>query len=81
MKSLLLILVPLALAGCASAPPEKEVALAAVDKDTICERESRSGSNLPTTRCRTAEQRKAEKDGVAQVEETRRNFQGIATGK
>lgn len=81
MKRLLLSLIPLALAACASAPPEKEVPLAAVDKDTICEREARTGTSLPTTRCRTAEQRKAEQAAVNQTEENRRNFQGLATGK
>ena len=81
MNRLLLSLLPLALAACASAPPEKDVPLAAADKDTICERESRSGTNFPTTRCRTAEQRKAEQAAVTQVEDTRRNFQGQMTGK
>ncbi|MBW8844055.1 MAG: hypothetical protein JF607_03650 [Burkholderiales bacterium] len=83
MKRLLLPLIPLLLAACASAPtePKQEVALAPVDKDTICEREARTGTSLPTTRCRTAEQRKAAQEGVAQVEEARRNFQGLTTGK
>ena len=81
MNRLLLSLLPLALAACASAPPEKDVSLAAADKDTICERETRSGTNFPTTRCRTAEQRKAEQAAVSQVEDTRRNFQGLTTGK
>ena len=81
MNRLLLSLLPLALAACASAPPEKDVPLAAADKDTICERETRSGTNFPTTRCRTAEQRKAEQAAVSQVEDTRRNFQGLTTGK
>ena len=44
---LLLSLLPLALAACALAPPEKDVPQAAADKDTICERESRSGTNFP----------------------------------
>ena len=55
--------------------------MAAIDKDTICEREARTGTSLPTTRCRTAEQRKADQASVTQLEETRRNFQGMTTGK
>lgn len=82
MNRLLLSLLPLALAACAATVPDpKEVAVAAADKDTICEREPRSGTNFPTTRCRTAEQRKAEQASVTQLEETRRNFQGMTTGK
>lgn len=82
MKRLLLSLLPLALAACAaSAPPEKEVPLAAVDKDTVCEREARTGTSLPKTRCHTAEQRKAEQAALTQTEENRRNFQGMTTGK
>ena len=81
MKRLLLPLLSFALAACASAPSEKEIPLAAIDKDTICEREARTGTSLPTTRCRTAEQRKADQASVTQLEETRRNFQGMTTGK
>lgn len=71
----------LALAACASAPPEKDVPLAAKADDTVCEREARSGTNFPTTRCRTAEQRKNEQAAVGQLEDTRRTFQGMTTGK
>jgi hypothetical protein len=81
MNRLLLILLPLVLSACAVKPPEKEVPLAAPDKDTICEHEARSGSNLPTKRCRTAEQRQADREGVQRTEEARRNFQGMTTGK
>jgi hypothetical protein len=83
MTRLLLSLITLTLAACAAAPADKanEVAAAPLDKDTVCEREARTGTSLPTTRCRTAEQRKEAQNGVTQTEETRRNFQGIATGK
>ena len=82
MNRLLLCLIPLALAACAAAPAEKpqEVAQAA-DPDTICVREARTGSSLPTTKCRTAEQRKAAQAAVIGVEEARRNFLGMTTGK
>lgn len=69
------LLAPLFLVACA-APPEKEVALAPLDKDTVCVRESRTGTNLPTTRCRTAAQAQSEKDDLAQLEERRRAFRG-----
>jgi hypothetical protein len=81
MNRLLLSLLPLALAACAAAPAEKDVPLAAVDKDTICERESRTGTSLPTTRCRNAAQRKAEQEVVTRQEESRRNFPGVNAGK
>ncbi|MFG6468550.1 hypothetical protein [Roseateles sp. BYS87W] len=81
MKRLLLSLLPLTLAACAAAPDRQEVALAPLDKDTICERESTTGTSLPKTRCRTAEQRRADQAGVQQAEESRRTFQGLTTGK
>ncbi|MFN3305260.1 MAG: hypothetical protein ACK44A_16300 [Roseateles sp.] len=81
MHRLLTPLIPLMLAACAAPPAEKTVPLAAMDGDTICEREARSGTNLPTRRCRTAEQRKAEREGVERTEEARRNFPGMTTGK
>lgn len=80
MRRLLLPLITLALTACAATPPQNDVKLAAVDKDTVCERETRTGSNFSTTRCRTAEQRQAEKEAVNQLGEKRRNFQAIMTG-
>ncbi|MCY4753548.1 hypothetical protein [Pelomonas aquatica] len=63
MKRSLLLLSPLLLAACASAPtdPKQDVAAAPIDKDTICERETRTGTLMPTLRCRTAAQREADK--------------------
>lgn len=58
MKPLLLPLLALALAACASAPPDGTPV--AVDQ-VSCERETRTGSNLPTTRCRSAAQREADR--------------------
>lgn len=83
MKRLLLSLIPLALAACAAAPADKskDVTLAPIDKDTICEKEAPTGTSLPRTRCRTAEQRREAQNSVTQVEEQRRNMNGLATGK
>lgn len=52
MKRSLLLLSPLLLAACASAPtdPKQDVAAAPIDKDTICERETRTGTLMPTLR-------------------------------
>jgi hypothetical protein len=64
MTRLLLWLPTLALAACASAPPTG----AAVAADGVsCERETRVGSSLPTTRCRTAAQREAERAAAQRV--------------
>lgn len=80
MKRILLALVPVVLAACAAAPtPSANPTVA--DADTICEREARTGTILPSTRCRTAEQRKEERAAVNSAEENRRNFQGLTTGK
>ncbi|HEY0953228.1 MAG TPA: hypothetical protein VGE36_00620 [Roseateles sp.] len=65
----LLLLMPLALAACAATPPPG-TPLAA---DQIsCDREVRVGSNLPTTRCRSAAQREAERRSVEAMGENLR---------
>ena len=83
MKRLLLPLISLALAACAAAPAQKDVTVAsAADKDgTICERETLPGSNFSKNVCRTAEQRKADREAVNRQGEERRNITGIMTGK
>lgn len=82
MKRLLLTLLPLALAACASTPPaNKDASLASADKDTICDRETRTGSMLLQTKCRTAEQREAERRAVQDVEANTRNIRAGQTGK
>lgn len=81
MKRLLLPLLPLLLAACASAPERKEVALAAAEPGTLCEKEASTGTSLPKTRCRTAAQRKAELEGVQQTEDARRLIQSGPTSK
>jgi len=80
MRAALSSLGLLLLAACAATPAPKDTQVAAAD-DTVCVREARTGSNLPTTKCRSAEQRQAAKDGVTLVEEQRRNFMGMTTGK
>lgn len=81
MNRLLLSLIPLFLAACAAAPPQKDLALAAADTDTVCERETRTGSNFSKASCRTAEQRKADQEALTRQGESRRNITGIMTGK
>lgn len=81
MNRLLLCSIPLLLAACGAAPDRKDVPLAAVDKDTVCEKEASTGTSLPKTRCRTAAQRKADQEGVNQAEEARRNIQSGPTSK
>lgn len=78
---MLLPLISLALAACAAAPAQKDVTVAAVDNDTVCERETKTGTNFSKLRCRTAEQRKADQEAVTQQGEARRNITGIMTGK
>jgi hypothetical protein len=59
MKTLpLLALLTLALSGCAVTPPPGTP----ISADQMsCDRETRIGSNLPTTRCRSMAQREAER--------------------
>lgn len=65
MNRLLISLPTLALAACASAPPGTDTKVAA---DSVsCERETRVGSSLPTTRCRSAAQREAERAAAQRV--------------
>jgi hypothetical protein len=84
MRAALLCLSLTLLAACASAPAPKDqtqLAAAPAEPDTVCEREARTGTMLPKTRCRTADQRQANANAVVNVEEQRRNFTGLATGK
>ncbi|CAM3946713.1 hypothetical protein [Roseateles saccharophilus] len=83
MKRPLLLFLPLLLAACASAPSEPKQAAAVVsnDKDTICERETRTGTMLPTVRCRTAAQREAEKREVEAVSDGMRHSNPINTSQ
>lgn len=64
MTRLLLSLFVVTLAACASAPP-KDAPIAA--GDSSCEREVRTGSSLPTTRCRSAAQREADRRNAEAV--------------
>jgi hypothetical protein len=82
MKRLLLPLVPLVLAACASTPPAgPQAATGATDKGTVCERDIPTGSMLSKSTCRTAEQREAERAGVAATAEAIRNQRNMPPGK
>lgn len=83
MKRLLLTLVPVLLSACAatSTPPSNDAVVAAAGDDTICERETSTGTILPKKRCRTAEQREADRRAVESVEANTRNVRAGQTGK
>ena len=65
MKLVLPTLLAIGLAGCVAAPQTND----AVTADTTCERETRVGSNLPTTRCRSAAQREADRRAAEAIGE------------
>jgi hypothetical protein len=54
------------LSGCVAAPQTSD----AVADGATCEREYRIGSNLPTTRCRSAAQREAERRAAEAIGDT-----------
>ncbi|MBT0584861.1 hypothetical protein [Alteromonas oceanisediminis] len=69
MKYIFLVVGLLALAGCnstdtASSSSSSEQNVAAIDKDdgVICKMERRTGSNMMTRVCRTAEERAAQEE-------------------
>ena len=78
MKRMLMPLLSLALAACASAPPADKQA-ASADNGTVCERDARTGSMLPSTRCTTAAERDAARRGVDTVSESVRNQRAAQT--
>lgn len=57
MKACLLIAAMIAIAGCASTGTQD----VASDNGTVCTRETPVGSNLPVTKCRSAQQAAQEK--------------------
>jgi hypothetical protein len=80
MKRLLMPVLILMLAACASNPQDGKQA-AADDKGTICERDTPTGSMLSTTRCTTAADREAARRSVDGVSEAVRNQRAGQTGK
>ncbi|MFG6415657.1 hypothetical protein ACG02S_17325 [Roseateles sp. DC23W] len=70
MKLLLVPLLSLLLAACAASP--RGAGTTADAEGTICERESRTGSMLSSSRCRTEAQREAERRAAAAVGENMR---------
>jgi len=67
IRALTLALLPAALIGCASPPPEAPTTVAAAGKDLMCDKEIKTGSMMPATRCRTAEQRAADQRAVEEA--------------
>jgi hypothetical protein len=65
MKCLTGLLIPLAVAGCASPP----LGSTAKSDTAICTRETPTGSNVPVTRCRTAAQVERDRVEAATVKE------------
>ncbi len=77
MKLLLPLLV-IGLAGCVAAPQTND----AVAADQVsCERETRTGSNLPTTRCRSAAQRETDRRQAESIGETIRPSSTLPPGR
>ena len=75
MRSLLLLLLPATLIGCAGTPAVDEAAtqVAAIDPTTVCEREQITGSKFQKITCRTAADREQDKrDAEAMSDAARR---------
>ena len=80
MKRMLSLLLPVALAACATTTtPPAGTAQAGADSGTICDRDARTGSMLPTTRCTTAAEREAAKRDVSATAEAVRNTRSMQT--
>jgi uncharacterized protein YcfL len=81
MKTWIVPLAALLLAACASTPPVTTTAAADNDKDVLCEREARTGTILPTKRCRSAEDREADRRSLENASDNSRNIRAGQTGK
>ncbi|RTL24573.1 MAG: hypothetical protein EKK52_00995 [Burkholderiales bacterium] len=68
---LLLTLITLALAACAEAPVQTQVAEAKTN-DTTCVLETPTGTTIPKKLCRTEAQRAADKEAVKEFDNLRR---------
>jgi hypothetical protein len=58
-RALLLALLPATLIGCAT-PPADPGTTTVASQDATCDKETKTGSMMPTVRCRTAAQREAD---------------------
>lgn len=82
MKRILPLLLPWVLAACASTSSAPAQQAVAADKDVVCERETPTGTSLPTRRCRSLAQREADRRAVDAVEASTRARAGQPmTGK
>jgi hypothetical protein len=77
MKRVWLPLLAAGLAGCVAAPQTGD----AIADGTTCEREFRVGSNLPTTRCRSAAQREADRRAAEAIGDTIRPGAATTPGR
>lgn len=79
MRSLLLLLLPATLIGCAGTPPANETqASAAIDPTTVCEREGITGSKFQKITCRTAADREQDKRDVDAMSDAARRTRSTA---
>jgi hypothetical protein len=70
--------------GCASTPAPAPTAttVASASKDVVCDRETRTGSMMPTSRCTTAAQREADQKSADNAADfVRRTNQIMPLGK
>lgn len=81
MKRLLLVaLLPAALIGCATPATTEPTVVATAD--ATCDREVKTGSIMPTVRCRTAAEREADRKSAENAADfVRRTNQVMQPGK
>ncbi len=77
MKSLLLLVLPAALLGCAN-PPARPQADATTSADgTVCERDEITGTRFTAMRCRSAAQREKDRRAAEDLEDVARRGQAV----
>lgn len=80
-RALLAALLPAILIGCTTPPADTKTTVASA-ADTICDREVKTGSMMPTVRCRTAAEREADrKSAESAADFVRKTNQVMPLGK